>query len=326
LLRIVTTLLIFVKKVLMNVLLIAGGLVLLIAGGNWLLKAAVSFSLKLEIPKIVIGMTVVSFATSAPELIVSLKSALSGHPDISLGNVIGSNIANLGFVLGIVIMVSTIKVEKSFYIQDWPVMMLASLMLWLFMTTGLMIERWEGLVMLSMLIVFLVYLLMFQKTAVVDEMPEDDVALPIGKSMMYLIIGGLGLWGGSELLIEGAVNMAYNLGVSKRIIGITIISVGTSIPELAASIIAVAKKEKAISLGNLLGSNVFNILAVLGITSIVSPIPVEDKDLLAVDIPWMIYFALLVFILVFAPSRMRLSWREGLILMGSYIIFIALLV
>ena len=120
--------------------------------------------------------------------------------------------------------------------------------------------------------------------------------------------------------------MAYNLGVSKRIIGITIISVGTSIPELAASIIAVAKKEKAISLGNLLGSNVFNILAVLGITSIVSPIPVEDKDLLAVDIPWMIYFALLVFILVFAPSRMRLSWREGLILMGSYIIFIALLV
>jgi len=310
----------------MNVLLIAGGLVLLIAGGNWLLKAAVSFSLKLEIPKIVIGMTVVSFATSAPELIVSLKSALSGHPDISLGNVIGSNIANLGFVLGIVIMVSTIKVEKSFYIQDWPVMMLASLMLWLFMTTGLMIERWEGLVMLSMLIVFLVYLLMFQKTAVVDEMPEDDVALPIGKSMMYLIIGGLGLWGGSELLIEGAVNMAYNLGVSKRIIGITIISVGTSIPELAASIIAVAKKEKAISLGNLLGSNVFNILAVLGITSIVSPIPVEDKDLLAVDIPWMIYFALLVFILVFAPSRMRLSWREGLILMGSYIIFIALLV
>lgn len=310
----------------MNVLLIAGGLVLLIAGGNWLLKAAVSFSLKLEIPKIVIGMTVVSFATSAPELIVSLKSALSGHPDISLGNVIGSNIANLGFVLGIVIMVSTIKVEKSFYIQDWPVMMLASLVLWLFMTTGLVIERWEGLVMLSMLIVFLVYLLMFQKTAVVDEMPEDDVALPIGKSMMYLTIGGLGLWGGSELLIEGAVNMAYNLGVSKRIIGITIISVGTSIPELAASIIAVAKKEKAISLGNLLGSNVFNILAVLGITSIVSPIPVEDKDLLAVDIPWMIYFALLVFILVFAPSRMKLSWREGLILLGSYIVFIALLV
>ncbi len=310
----------------MNVLLIAGGLVLLIAGGNWLLKAAVSFSLKLEIPKIVIGMTVVSFATSAPELIVSLKSALSGHPDISLGNVIGSNIANLGFVLGIVIMVSTIKVEKSFYIQDWPVMLLASLTLWLFMTTGLMIERWEGLVMLSMLIAFLVYLLMFQKTAVVDEMPEDDVALPIGKSMIYLIIGGLGLWGGSELLIEGAVNMAYNLGVSKRIIGITIISVGTSIPELAASIIAVAKKEKAISLGNLLGSNVFNILAVLGITSIVSPIPVEDKDLLAVDIPWMIYFALLVFILVFAPSRMKLSWREGLILLGSYIVFIALLV
>ena len=317
---------IFVKNDPMNILLIVAGLALLILGGNWLLKAAVSLSLKLEIPKIVIGMTVVSFATSAPELIVSLNSAINGYADIALGNVIGSNIANFGFVLGIVIMIGTIQVERSFYVHDWPVMMLSSLLLFLFMTTGHEIVRWEGLLMFILLILFLIYLIRFQTTAVIDEMPEDDVPLPLGKSLGFLLIAGFALWSGSELLIEGAVNMAAHFGVSKRIIGITIISVGTSIPELAASVIAIAKKEKAISLGNLIGSNVFNILAVVGITSLVTPIPVEDKELLNFDILWMLYFALLIFVLVFGPSKMKLSWREGLILMGSYVVFIAILV
>ena len=310
----------------MNILLVVAGLVLLILGGNWLLKAAVSLSLKLEVPKIVIGMTVVSFATSAPELIVSLNSAINGHADIALGNVIGSNIANFGFVLGIVIMVGTIQVQRSFYVQDWPVMMLASLLLYVFMTTGQEVVAWEGLVMFVLLILIMVYLIRFQKTAVVDEMPEDDEPLPLGKSLGFLLIGGLGLWSGSELLIEGAVNMAANFGISERIIGITIISIGTSIPELAASVIAVARKEKAISIGNLIGSNVFNILAVVGITSMVTPIRIQDRGLLDFDVLWMLYFALLLFVLVFAPSKMRLSWREGLILLGSYLIFIAILV
>lgn len=310
----------------MNILLIAAGLVLLILGGNWLLKAAVSLSLKLEIPKIVIGMSVVSFATSAPELIVSLNSALNGHADIALGNVIGSNIANFGFVLGIVIIIGTIRVERSFYVQDWPVMMLASLLLYLFMATGEMVVRWEGFLMFMLLIAIMIYLIRFQKTAIVDEMPEDDIPLPLGKTLGLLLIGGLGLWGGSELLIEGAVNMAAHFGISKRIIGITIISIGTSIPELAASVIAVARKEKAISIGNLIGSNIFNILAVVGVTSMVTPIPVEDEGLLNFDVLWMLYFALLLLVLVFAPSKMRLSWREGLILLGSYLVFIAILV
>ena len=310
----------------MNYLLILAGFAILIFGGNWLLKAAVSLSLRLAIPKIVIGMTVVSFATSAPELIVSLNAALDGHPDIALGNVIGSNIANLGFVLGIVIIVSTIQVEKSFYITDWPVMMLASFILYGFLAFDGQIQRWEGVVMFLMLLVFLVYLLKFQKTAVVDEMPEDDQVFTYIKTMGYLALGGLGLWIGSELLIEGAVNLANEFGVSKRIIGVTIISIGTSIPELAASLIAVLKKEKAISLGNLLGSNVFNILAVLGITSMITPIRAEDEGLMNFDLIWMLLFALIVFPLVFAPVRMRLSWKEGLILLGAYVVFIAMLV
>lgn len=307
----------------MNYLLLLAGFIILILGGHWLLKAAVGLSLRLKIPKIVIGMTVVSFATSAPELIVSLNSALDGHPDIALGNIIGSNIANLGLVLGIVIIISTISVEKSFYITNWPMMMLSSIMLYLFIAFDGVLQRYEGVILFIALLIFLVYLIKFQKPAVVDEMPEDDEELPIHLTIIYLAIGGIGLWGGSELLIKGAVNLALQFGVSERVIGVTIISIGTSVPELAASLIAIIKKEKAISLGNLIGSNVFNILAVLGITSMISPIRVVDQGLLTFDIIWMLVFAVLVFPLVFAPVRMKLGWKEGLILLFSYAVFIA---
>lgn len=308
----------------MNFIFILSGFVILILGGNWLLKSAVSLSLRLDIPKIIIGMTVVSFATSAPELIVSLKAAMEDHPDIALGNVIGSNIANLGFVLAIVLMVGTIKVERSFYITDWPVMMLASVMLYLFLAFDGELQRWEGFVLFLTLVLVLIYLFKFQKVAVIEEMPEDEVILTLGKTFFYLLIGGASLWAGSELLIEGAVNIATDYGVSKRVIGITIISIGTSIPELAASLVAMLRKEKAISLGNLLGSNVFNILAVLGITSMIRPLRVNDERLISFDLVWMLFFALIIFPLVFAPGRMKLSWPEGLILLGAYIIFIAL--
>ena len=306
----------------MDFLYIAIGLVFLIIGGNYLLKAAVGLSLQMNIPKIVIGMTVVSFATSAPELIVSLKSALDGHADLALGNVIGSNIANLGLVLGITIVLSTITVQKSFYKTDWPVLVLASVVLYFFVAFDKTIEQYEGFLMLLLLIVFLIYLLRFQKTAVVDEMPEDDVKLPLYKDLLYLTFGGISLWGGSELLIEGAISMAENFGVSERLIGITIVSVGTSIPELAASVIAVLKKEKAISIGNLIGSNIFNILAVLGITALVQPIEIVDQGLLSSDVYWMLGFAFVILPLVLFPSKMKLGWKEGVFLLCLYGAFI----
>lgn len=305
----------------MNLIFVLIGLVILILGGHWLLKSAVGFSLRLKIPKIVIGMTVVSFATSAPELIVSVQAALDGHAEIALGNVIGSNIANLGMVLGITILLSTISVEKSFYKTDWPVMMIASVLLYFFIAFDKELSRGEGLIMFSTLIVFLIYLLRFQKPAVVDEMPEDDEELPLYKDVLYLVLGGIALWGGSELLIDGAVGMAKHFEVSHRIIGITIISIGTSIPELAASVIAILKKEKAISLGNLIGSNVFNILAVLGITSMVQPFKIVDQALLTNDIFWMLAISFLILPLNFVPVSMKLSWKEGLILLSLYVLF-----
>ena len=305
-----------------NLLFIVLGLILLIAGGNWLLKSAVALSLRLNIPKIVVGMTVVSFATSAPELIVSIKAALDGFPDLALGNVVGSNIANLGLVLAITVILGSIDVRKSFYTTDWPVMIVASLLFCGFIYFDGELQQNEGIILVSLLFVFLVYLLRFQKTAVVDEMPEDDILLPLYKIVLFLGIGGTALWGGSELLIDGAVGMASSFGVSDRVIGITIVSVGTSIPELAASVIAVLKKEKAISLGNLIGSNIFNLLAVLGITSIITPITVMDQGLLTNDIFWMLGISFLILPLVFFPKGLRLGWRDGLILLAFYAAFI----
>lgn len=299
---------------------------MLIIGGNWLLKAAVALSLRLSIPKIVIGMTVVSFATSAPELIVSIKAALDGFPDLALGNVVGSNIANLGLVLAVTVILGSIDVRKSFYTTDWPVMMVASLLFVGFIFFDGELQRYEGIIMVALLFLFLVYLLRFQKSAVVDEMPEDDIPLPLYKIVLFLGLGGTALWGGSELLIEGAVGMASNLGVSDRVIGITVVSIGTSIPELAASVIAVIKKEKAISLGNLIGSNIFNLLAVLGITSIITPIAVLDQGLVTNDVFWMLGISFLILPLVFFPKGLRLGWRDGILLLLSYLIFVYLTV
>lgn len=305
-------------------ILILTGLILLVLGGHWLLRAAVALSLSLNIPRIIIGMTVVSFATSAPELIVSANAALEGFPDIALGNVVGSNIANLGLVLAITLFLGRIEVRPAFYTTDWPVMMLSSLLFVGFVYFDGLLSRVEGIIMLIALFLFLVYLLRFQKTAVVNDLLDDDIPLPPYKIVLFLGLGGTALWVGSELLIRGAVAMAATLGVSERIIGITVVSVGTSIPELAASVIANLKKEKAISLGNLIGSNIFNLLAVLGITAMIAPIKVADERLLTSDIFWMLAISFLILPLVFFPKGLRLGWRDGLVLLAVYGTFLYL--
>lgn len=306
----------------MNIGYIILGLILLVFGGNWLLKASVSMSLRLHIPKIVIGLTVVSFATSAPELIVSIQSALEGFPDLALGNVVGSNIANLGLVLGITVLLAHIGVEKGFYKSDWPMMMIASVLLYYFLVQDGVLEFYEGAILFFMLVAFLVYLLRFKKQAPEEEPIENDVILSGSKTVLFVVLGAFGLWAGSELLIKGAVSLAEDFGVSERVIGITIVSVGTSIPELAASIIAVIKKEKAISLGNLVGSNIFNILGVLGITAMITPIKVKDMTLLNSDIFWMLGIAFLILPMVFFSKKRQLNWKNGIILLAIYLFFI----
>lgn len=303
-------------------LLIASGLFFLVLGGNLLLKSAVSISLKLSIPKIVVGMTVVSFATSIPELVVSVKAALAGSPSIALGNVVGSNIANLGLVLGVTLLFGSMQVNRSFYVTDWPVMVVASLLLWFFLWNDEVLRLSEGVLFLVLLLGFLWFLLKVQKPAVVDKYPEDDELLSPIKSISYLAIGVAGLWLGSEWLVKGAIDLAQNLGVSDRVIGVTVVSVGTSIPELAASVIAMLKKEKAISLGNLVGSNIFNIMAVLGITAMIYPIEVIDSKFLSNDVIFMVAFALIVLPLVLISKSKTLNYKQGILLLAAYTFFI----
>ena len=306
----------------MSFFLILLGFILLILGGNWLLKSAVSISLGLKIPKIIIGMTVVSFATSAPELIVSINSAVNGYQDLALGNVIGSNIANLALVLGITLLIAEMDVQKSFFTTNWPAMMAASLLLFFFLRNDYLISDFEGLIFVLFLIFFLVYLFRFQNDEIIDDLPEDEDLLPTYKTFTLFVLGSFGLWGGSEMLITGATDLAITLGVGERLIGVTVVSVGTSIPELAASIIAVLKKEKAISLGNLVGSNIFNILAVVGITSLITPIAAIDHVIYTNDIYWMLLVSMVLPILVLLPKKMQLKRKSGIVLLLIYIAFL----
>ena len=307
----------------MDIFFILSGLFLLVFGGDFLLKSAVGFANRMQIPRIIIGMTIVSFATSAPELIVSIKSAIEGHADIALGNVIGSNIANLGLVLSITTILCSIDIKKHFYKTDWPIMMFSSLLLYFFIGFDGFLGREEGAILFFFLLLILIFLFKFNKSSI-EESSEEliDKSPSLFKDISFLAIGAIGLWAGAELLISGSIEIAKRFYVSERIIGITVVSIGTSVPELATSIIAVIKKEKAISLGNLIGSNMFNILAVLGITSIIQPIHALDDGLMNSDIFWMLAISFIVFPLVFAPKKMKLSWKEGCILLSIYVCFL----
>lgn len=310
----------------MNFIYIIIGFVLLVLGGNWLLKSAIGLSLKFNISKIIVGLTVVSFATSAPEMIVSVKSALAGYSDIALGNVVGSNIANIGLVLGVVLLINAIQLENSFLKADWPITMITTILLFVFLVIDGVLSRVEGFVFLGVLIVYLLYLIKTNAKIEEDEELQNNMEsagkLSYQMIFLYLLIGGFGLWLGSELLVNGAVNLAENLGVSERIIAITVVSVGTSIPELASSIIASVKKESAISIGNIIGSNIFNILSVLGITVIIKPIEKIDVRILEQDIYWMLGFVFVLLPLAFLPKRNSLSFKEGVLLLLMYSIFV----
>jgi cation:H+ antiporter len=297
--------------------LLFSGLVVLIVGGNLLLKAAVSISLKFEIPKILIGMTVVSLATSAPELIISLKSALKGSADLAISNVVGSNIANLGLVLGLTILLSPIKISKNIYKIDWPIMIFSALYFFVIVLDG-SISFFEGIILVFFLIISIIYLIKHQ------EKSEEDMDLEVSsvdsllKSIILLIFGGFFLYLGSEWFVSGAIDLAGYFGISERVIGVTVVSIGTSIPELVTSMVAVIKKEKSISLGNLLGSNIFNVFAVLGITSIVTPLVVTDMNIINFDIYVMLFFAALILPLIFFPKRLVLGRVEGIVILTFY--------
>ncbi|RXG28196.1 calcium/sodium antiporter [Leeuwenhoekiella palythoae] len=313
----------------MSIVYVLIGLMLLVVGGEFLVRASVGLSFKLNLSKMVIGLTVVSFATSAPELLVSLQAALDGSPDIALGNVIGSNIANIALVLGLTAIISTLGIDSDFFKFNWPVMVLFSLGLYLALVNDAMISALEGFVLFFALIAYLVLLIRRAKNArPTEEGQNDEIDAGLSKTsyfkiVVWLLIGGSALYFGSEWLVMGAKDLAKSVGVSDYAISVTVIAIGTSVPELAASIIAAMKKEKAISLGNLIGSNIFNIASVLGLTSMITPIRVLDDSILN-NMFWLLGFAVVLLPLGYLPLKLELNRWKGFILFAAYCVFIGL--
>ena len=306
----------------MDIVLMLFGFGLLVIGGEFLVRASVALSFKLNISKMVIGLTVVSFATSLPELLVSLNAALNGSPSIAINNVIGSNIANIGLVLGITALIGTIYVDKTFYKINWPALIVFSLAFYYFLNNDQQLDAIEGAVLFLSLLLFIAYSLKYSQGIEEDGSMDALTLISNFKIIIWLIIGGVSLYFGAKWLVDGAIVIAQKIGVSEAVISVSVIAVGTSIPELAASVIAVLRKEKAISLGNLIGSNIFNICSVLGLTAMIKPIVVEDPEILSRDIIWMLVFAGLLFPLALIFKRHEIKKIEGFLLVFLYGVFI----
>ena len=301
------------------------GLVLLILGGDFLVKGSVALALRMRVSMVVIGLTVVSFATSAPELIVSVYSALTGHPDMAIGNVIGSNIANISLVLGLTALVYPLSFKKRLYQFDIPVMLTACVLFAIFLFTNALLEAWEGFVFIVLLGLLTLYLIQKSRKQELLSKEVNVNSISLFKLSFYLVSGGTFLYFGSHFLVNGASGLAREIGLSERIISVSIVAFGTSVPELAASIIAALKKQKDLSIGNLIGSNIFNVLAVLGITSMVKPIAVLDQSLLTNDIWWMLGISVLLYPLMFLFKKDHFGRVEGLVLLMVYTIYILFL-
>ena len=299
------------------------GIILLSYGGDLLTKSSIDISLKFSVPKIIIGMTVVSFATSAPELIVSLNATLDGLPSFAIGNVLGSNIANIGLVLGIITIIYPIKLKQRFYYTDFPLLMISTALFYFIIYTDNQISRTEGFILLISITVILFYLFIYQKKSISEFSEEiDNNKISITKSFMYIIFSGSLLWLGSETLIKSAVTVANKFEISERVISITMVAIGTSIPELAASIVASLKKQNDLSIGNLIGSNIFNLLVVIGVTSSIIPIGGIENSVIFNDMLWVVLFSGVILPLAYFGRRNVLTRKKGIILLILYLIFI----
>jgi cation:H+ antiporter len=305
-------------------LFLLAGLVLLFISGKFLVDSSVAISRRLKIPRMIVGLTVVAFGTSAPELLVSLQAAFSGLPEIAVGNVVGSNISNILLVLSITALIYPIPVPPSSVRRDWPVMMFVSLLLFVLSLNG-WLSRTDGLILVGLLGAYLAFSVIRARGAASGIEPEDNSGtMKWWVAGLIFLASCLGLAFGADLLVDNVAIIAEDIGMSKRVVSITMVAIGTSIPELATSIIAALKKETEISVGNIIGSNIMNILSVLGFTSLVSPIKVS-REIARFDIPWMLGISVLLFLLMIPAARSKISRWEGVMMIMIYLLYIYLL-
>jgi len=307
---------------------VAAGLVILLFAGDALVKGAVNLSLRLGVPALIVSLTIVAFGTSAPELLVSVNAILDGVPGLALGNVVGSNTANVLLVLGVPALIATMHTSRI-DTRDSYWQMLAATVLFMVLCWFSPLTWWSGLILLAALAAMLAHAgraslraRRASRAAVVDEdeIEGADPDLPGWKIGLYLALGIVGLPLGADLLVTGAVNIARTFGMSETVIGLTLVAIGTSLPELATTVVAVLRRQADVALGNVIGSNMFNLLAIIGIASLVGPIPV-DPGFFAFDLWVMLAASLLLIPFVLMRRDIGRGW--GIALTGAYVAYVA---
>lgn len=310
----------------LDVLAIVIGIALLFSGGELLVRNASSLARAWGLSPMVVGLTIVAFGTSAPELAASLTAALQGSPQIALGNVVGSNIANIALVLALVALVRPPTATASFLRREVPIMVGVAALL-VVLLVGDVVGRAEGALLLLLLIAYLLVLLRpgEEKTEVREEFAQE-YGRPARRSTwtaVLLVVMGLALLvGGANVLVLGATSLARGFGLPEMVIGLTLVAVGTSLPELATSLVAAAKRQPDIALGNIVGSNIFNVLGILGVTALTRPLRIP-YEVVAIDLWVMLGFS--VVLVPFLVSGLRLGRREGAVLLALYVGYVAYL-
>ena len=310
-------------EIIFNFLLVAVGLITLYFGAEWLVKGSIAISNKLGVSQLVIGITVVAFGTSTPEFAVSISSAMQGLSDVALGNVVGSNIVNIGAILGLSAIISPIIVSKSIIRKEVPIMIGISFLLLAIILDG-KIDFVDGVLLVIGIIIFTLYSYRSSKKDVdIKKIPVSQVLQKnvFSKSIVFMILGLLLLTGGSFLTVDNAVIIGKNFGISELFMGLTLVAIGTSLPELITSIVAARKGHTDLSVGNIVGSNIFNIMAILGVSSLISGITISDEVLIDVGI-------MLAFSLVLIPimrSGFLVTRKEGILLVVSYFAYVIFL-
>lgn len=311
--------------------LLVAGLVVLVLGADWLVKGAASVARGFRIPPLVIGLTVVAFGTSMPEFTVSVYSALTGAPDIAVGNVVGSNIMNILLVLGLSAIIIPLLVKSSTIKWEIPLVLLSSIMVLVMGNDVLMdggalnvFTRSDGIALLGFFVIYLFYLFALMRgDKEVPETGEEIAVLPWPKAVGFIIIGLGALVLGGRLLVDNAVILAQAIGLSEAVIGLTVVAIGTSLPELAASVVAALRKEVDIAVGNVVGSNLFNVFWVLGISSLIAPLPVSPGFL--VDAIVMLAATVLLFFALFVGRRGHLDRWQGVFFVALYVLYVVYL-
>jgi len=308
------------------------GLVFLVKGADLLVDGAAAIARKFNVSNISIGLTIVAFGTSMPELIVNVYASISGNTEIAIGNVLGSNIFNILLILGLSAVVTPLVTQKNTVWKEIPFSLLAAILVgvmandvWFDGAESSMLSRIDGIVFLAFFIIFILYTFGIAKiTPHEKEEPKEEVNFSMLKSVLFILLGLAGLVFGGKWIVDGAVVFAESLGVSQSLIGLTIVAAGTSLPELATSIVAAYKKQMDIAIGNVVGSNIFNIFFILGTSAVISPLPFFESS--NTDILMTVFASLLLFVLIFIGKKHTVQRWQGALMLLSYIAYVGYLI